>query len=152
MTQQNNRRADTSMARIKAFIIQYQEALLYLIFGVASTIVSISVYWLFTDVVGLNALIANVISWIAAVSFAYTTNRFWVFQSRVYGFKNIVAEIGKFVSARLLTLGIEELGLWVLIDLLTVNSMFAKLLMQVVVIVLNYVFSKLVVFSQKKPN
>lgn len=152
MTQQNNRVADTSMARVKAFVIQYQEALLYLIFGVASTIVSIFVYWLFTSVVGLNALIANVISWIAAVSFAYITNRLWVFQSRVYDFKNIVAEIGKFVSARLLTLGIEELGLWILIDLLTVNSMFAKLLMQVVVIVLNYVFSKLVVFSKKKPS
>lgn len=79
-----------------------------------------------------------------AVSFAYITNRLFVFESKS---KQIVEEIFKFVSFRLLTLGLEVLLMILFVSLLKINDMIAKIILQVVVLILNYIFSKLLIFK-----
>ncbi|MBQ7635903.1 MAG: GtrA family protein, partial [Lachnospiraceae bacterium] len=101
---------------------------------------------------------AGIIAWVAAVAFAYVTNRLWVFEDRAHGAKNIALECGRFVGARVATGVIEILGTPALVVLGLEAQVFgldvAKLIVSVIIVILNYVFSKLFVFKKtdKKGN
>ena len=71
------------------FYQKNKEMLLYLLFGGLTTIVSIGSYAWVNVGLGINELIANIISWIFAVTFAYVTNKIWVFQSKITGFFDV---------------------------------------------------------------
>ena len=127
----------------------FKEGLFYVIFGALTTVVSIVSYIIFLKLLNDNALLANVISWIFAVSFAYITNRIWVFQSRNHGFREILKEIVSFFLGRVATLLLEEVILYVGINMLGIDKILIKLIAQVLVLIGNYVISKFMVFSQK---
>ena len=132
------------------FYKKNKEVLLYLLFGGLTTIVSIGTFAWFNVGMHMNELIANVISWIFAVTFAYVTNKIWVFQSQTTCFRDLCMELGKFFGGRLATLGVEELILFVFISLMHWNSILVKLIAQVVIVILNYIISKIFVFKEKK--
>lgn len=132
------------------FYKKYKEMLLYLFFGGLSFIVSIATYALFNVGMNINELIANVLSWIITVMFAFLTNRVWVFQSPTNGVAEFVKQMLVFYSGRVITLVVEEVILLVFITWLGFNSMLIKVIAQVIVILLNYVISKLVVFRKKE--
>ena len=143
------------MKKIISLYKKYEEIINYLIVGVLTTIVSLVVKWglLFTILDAKNAFqlqIAVVISWVAAVIFAYITNRIFVFKSKS---KNILKEIIIFFGARLLTLGLEMLIMWFFVTLLKLDSdiwvLVWTMVAQVLVIIFNYVLSKLFVFRKK---
>lgn len=140
-----------------------REIISYLIFGVLATIVNVVFYYVFGLVIGENAyLINNIISWFITVAFAFVTNKIWVFQSKSWVFSVVREEVIGFFSARLFSLLLEEVGLYLLIDLIKLNKMkldfiffcitgtlLAKLIMQVVVVLTNYFFSKFLIFKKK---
>ena len=131
---------------------KYHEVIMYLIFGVLTTLISLLVYYglVYTVLNPDNALelqTANVISWIAAVIFAYVTNRKYVFESSN---KNKLKEAGNFVLSRVATLIMDMAIMFVGVTLLTFNDKIIKIISQVVVIVANYVFSKIFVFRKGK--
>ena len=130
------------------FYKKNKEMLLYLFFGGLTFVVSVVTYGLFNIGMGLNELIANVISWIIAVTFAFFTNRSWVFNGPTNGGKEFFTQLISFFGGRVVTLVIEEVILLVFITWLHFPSMVIKIIAQVVVIVLNYVISKLVVFKK----
>lgn len=141
---------ELSVLRIfNPFYTKYKEILLYLFFGGLSFIVSISSFAIANVTLGLNEHIANLISWVLAVTFAYVTNRKWVFDSTVTNAKELIKEIVDFYGGRVLTLIIEELVLFVFITKLHFSSVVVKVIAQIVVIILNYVLSKLFVFKDK---
>ena len=135
--------------KIRALCRRHREVLLYLIFGGLTTLVSMLSFWLCYDLLGVHELIANVVSWICAVSFAYFTNARWVFESRPATRRDRLREIVSFFAGRLATLGVEELILLVFATWLGFDGLIVKLVAQVVVVVLNYVVSKLFVFRKK---
>ena len=135
---------------LQPFWQKHREALLYLFFGGLTTLVSILSFWLFTAGLGLNVLIANVLSWILAVLFAYLTNARWVFEAKPRSFGERLRLLLRFYAGRLATLGVEEALLWLFITRLELPDMPVKIAAQVVVIVLNYVVSKLLVFRTKR--
>ncbi len=136
---------------------------MYLIFGVLTTVVSWGSYALFeillglfiSDVIVLSS-VANVISWIIAVLFAFVTNKLWVFESKSWKGSVLVKELGSFVGSRLLTGVLEWFGVPLLMligldqPILGIEGMLAKVLISVIVVILNYVLSKLLVFRNKK--
>lgn len=134
---------------INPFYKKYKEALLYLFFGVLTTLINIVVFYLFTEIITLDELVANVIAWIIAVLFAYVTNRIWVFSSHCATKAAFLKEILSFYGGRIFTLLVEEGILLVFIKLLSLNALAVKIVAQVVIIVLNYVISKLFVFKKK---
>lgn len=131
------------------FYFKNKEVLLYLLFGGLTTVVSLLSYFVAYKVCNINVLIANIISWIFAVTFAYITNKIWVFDSKTETAKEVLGEAVKFYSGRLATLVVEELIIFVFDTLLHFNSMLVKLVAQIIIIVLNYVISKLFVFKNK---
>lgn len=145
---------DVIMERIIKLYKKYEEIINYLIVGVLTTIVSLVVKWglLFTIFNANNALqlqISVVISWIAAVMFAYVTNRMFVFKSKN---KNILRELINFFGARLLTLIMEMVIMWFFVTLLGLNTdqwvLIWTVVAQVLITIFNYLFSKIFVFKK----
>ena len=91
--------------------------------------------------------IANIISWIISVAFAYITNRVFVFKSKA---RNIMKEASSFVGSRVITLILDMLIMFIIVTLLHLNDKIGKIVSQIVVIIGNYIISKLFVFKQKK--
>jgi len=129
---------------------KYKEAIDYLFWGGVAFVLSMVLFYLFANVMEIYEQFANILSWIICVIFTYLTNRIFVFQSKVKGLKNVFREFKDFVTARLLTLVMENAILFVMIDLLTINNMVSKLVGQFVVIVTNYILSKLWIFKKQK--
>lgn len=122
----------------------------YLIVGLLTTLVSFIVYFAvtrtFLDVsVPMELQIANIISWIISVAFAYVTNRIFVFKSKN---KNIFVEVTKFVGSRILSLLMDIGIMFLVVTVLSMSDIIGKLISQVVVIIANYVLSKLLVFKK----
>lgn len=140
------------MEKLRALFRKYRELVAYVIVGGLTTVVSMALYygstWAFLD--GSDALqvqIANVISWIGAVAFAYVTNRVFVFQSHSTA---VFREIVSFVSSRVLTLLLDMGCMWLMVTAIGVDHRIAKLVSMVLVTVGNYVISKLLVFKKEK--
>lgn len=133
------------LSKFAPFYKKHKSVLLYLLFGGLTTVVSIGTYALFLPVV--SPLIANIFSWVAAVTFAYVTNRTWVFASKEKGLA-IIQEAFAFYGGRVFTLGLEEVVLYVFITLLFFPPLTVKVFAQVIVLMLNYVISKLFVFKK----
>ena len=137
------------MTEIKNLLIKYKEQILYLFFGGCTTVVNIVVFALCSDILHMELLVSNFMAWVVAVFFAYITNKIWVFESKTETLNELVKEIGSFVFARVVTLLIDMLIMYVGVEILFINKMIIKVLANIVVIVANYVFSKLFIFKKK---
>lgn len=133
------------------FYRKNKSVLLYIFFGGLTTLISIGSFVLLDSWLGIHTLIANILSWVCAVLFAYVTNRVWVFASKATGMQ-IVREMISFFAGRLITLGLEEVLLFVFVAVLHFNSTVIKVLGQIIVLVLNYLISKLLVFRKRRKD
>lgn len=142
------------MTKIKELYIKYKEIINYLIIGGLTTVISLGTYYLLVCTIldpnnALELQIANVSSWIAAVIFAYFTNRIFVFESKD---NNKFKEFFKFIAARLVTLGLDMLFMYIFVTVLGFNDKIIKIIVQILVVILNYIFSKFMVFKKERDN
>ena len=146
--------------KVKAFVGEHRQGVLYLVFGALTTLVSILSFAIFNALLGDERyLLSNLISWVIAVAFAFFTNKHLVFASKSNDKKTLLSEGGKFLGARVLSLGLEELILWMMLDLLGMESLIilgivtgeliAKTVATVVVVAVNYLLSKFIIFKKK---
>lgn len=138
------------MGKIMALVKKYWDILVYLVFGVLTTVVDFLIYFPCYNLLHIPATISNVIAWAGAVAFAYLTNKPFVFHSQDWSVKTVVPELTKFVGTRLGSMLIQTGIIFVTVDLLHINGNLMKILTSVIVIILNYVGSKLLVFVKKK--
>ena len=122
--------------------LQYKEILNYLIFGVLSTIVSFTSYFIFARLLKIDEVISSGMSWACAVLFAYVTNKLFVFESKTNTLKDFLLEMGSFFLARVVS-GI------LMVKVLHINDLIAKIVTQVMVVIVNYIFSKFLIFKNK---
>lgn len=127
---------------------KYKESIMYLIFGILTVIINISSYIFITRILKLEFLTANIIAWIIAVIFAYTTNKLYVFQSKTTN-KELIKEFSSFVSCRVLSLLLEMILMYIMIDIMFINDFIVKIFTNIIVIVLNYILSKIIIFKKK---
>lgn len=134
----------------KLIISMYNNNMIrYLFFGGCTTLVNlVSFYCLRQMNVAMN--LANAISIVVAILFAYIVNSKFVFHDKCESLRDHIKPFGKFIGARACTMFIEIGGLWFLVEVLLWKEMIGKLLIQFVIIVLNYVFSKFFVFTSGK--
>lgn len=148
---------------LEPFYKKNKMMLLYLFFGGLTTVISFVSYWLAAKInindmtvlgYSFNAriVLANVISWICAVTFSYVTNRIWVFDSNVTTKKGLFREMAAFYGGRVFTLLVETLMIYAGVKLMNLNEMVMKIIASVVVLILNYIISKLVVFKKTKAD
>ncbi len=150
-----------------------QEIVLYVFFGVLTTVVNLVTFYLFKKLFisigwegalssilppdskaaeiigGSEYLDANCIAWVVAVIFAFITNKLWVFESKTWSPSVAGKEFAGFIGARIFSFAVETLMMFVFVSLFSMNDLIAKIIIGVVVIIMNYVFSKLIIFKKK---
>lgn len=127
-----------------------RETILYFLFGILTTAINIGLCGFMTQVLHWDVVLSNVLGWIVSVLFAFVTNKILVFRSRQTHWKVILKETLSFFAARVLSLGIDTLGMWLWVDVCHGNFWIAKIVMNGIVIVLNYIFSKCFIFKRKE--
>jgi len=127
-----------------------KEVILYLVFGVLTTLVNIIVFTLLYRTLGVGTVASNVAAWVLSVLFAYVTNRTFVFESKAAGAKAVIIEAIGFFSGRIMTGLLDTVIMYVSVDILAMDDLAMKILSNVLVVILNYVISKFIVFRGKQ--
>lgn len=138
--------------KIKELYLKYKEIINYLIVGGLTTFISLIVYYIcvltfLNPEIPIQLQIANILSWIAGVTFAYFTNRKFVFESKN---PNKIKEATKFVGSRITTLLLDMFVMYLGVTVLKFNDKIMKIIAQILVIVGNYIISKVFVFKEEK--
>lgn len=136
------------MQRIWNLVKEHWDMVIYLVFGVLTTVVNYLVYLPLYNLAGCSAAVSNVIAWAAAVAFAYLTNKPFVFRSHDWSLGTVIPELGKFVSCRLASGAMETAIIFLTVDMLGWNGNIWKLVTSVLVVIFNYFASKLLVFRK----
>lgn len=132
---------------MKNTLEKYKSILMYLFFGICTTVINIVTYWIFYIYLDFPNILSTIFSWIISVLFAYITNKLWVFESRSFDKKVLVREITTFFGARFIS-GVIDLGImFVFVDILFSPAMVVKFISNVFVVIFNYIASKLVIFK-----
>lgn len=126
-----------------------KDVVYYLFFGVLTTVVGVGTFSFFIYSLRLHELVANTFSWILAVTFAFFTNRVWVFNSPTSSTAAFFRQMLSFFGGRLFSFGVESLMIYVFISRLGYNELLVKIAANVIVLVLNYIISKFFIFSKK---
>jgi putative flippase GtrA len=127
-------------------INEQKEIILYIIFGVFTTLVNLISYLFLAKICGIESLLSNIMAWFFSIIFAYVTNRTFVFESRN---KKILQEFTLFVFGRGLSGVLDSLLFYVFVILWMFDDVISKIVINIVVIIFNYVFSKIIVFKEK---
>ena len=121
------------MDKIKEKLLN-REVIMYVIFGIATTLVNLIVSFILEGIVNLNGEIASAIGIIVSILFAYFTNRKWVFQTKAKG-KDNIKEFGKFILGRAFTMIVEQGGVIIFYTHMNLPFMPVKLSLTIVVII-----------------
>ena len=130
---------------MKKIFLKYRTQIVYLINGGLTTLVNFVVYIAFRYLFGMHELVANTIAWIAAVIYAFITNKVVVFRDK----NNIVKQFIMFAGLRVVSYGFEQISIWLFVTTLGFNDLIVKAIVAVVVVITNYVFSKFIIFKKK---
>ena len=139
--------------KLKQLYQTKKEIINYLIFGLLTTIVNYIVFFLLLLLFKqIPTVISNTIAWFISFLFAYFTNLRCVFQSQAKGLKAILIEFWWFLIARIFSLFIDNLFVYLGIDRWHQNELLVKLVSQILIVILNYLFSKWIFKSKKAPK
>nr|WP_314463392.1 GtrA family protein [uncultured Clostridium sp.] len=127
--------------------INYKETILYLFFGVCTTIINTAVYAGLYETGWMGNIKSNTIAWILAVLFAFITNKLWVFESKGTSRKQLLHEATNFFSCRIATGILDILIMYVGVNVLGIIGVGVKVSSNIIVILLNYVASKVYIFK-----
>lgn len=160
----------------RAFYQKHKPMVLYIAFGVGTTIISLGSYvvlrilfpnaasapkwlsWIYKITamfnIDSNTLFPVLASWIFANLFSFFMTRVYVFDSQAHSFWRVMLELAKFFASRIATLIVDMLIMFLLVDLPHLHGGFyefcAKIFSNLVVLILNYILSKIFVFRKKK--
>lgn len=134
--------------KLKTVFIKKREVIYYLFFGVMTTMINFLSLWVFNVALGVNEIGANTLAWIVAVTFAFITNKYFVFGSKSTNFLLVLKEAFSFYSGRFLTLILDNLFIFVFVSVMDYNLFLIKCITEFMIIILNYIFGK-IIFSKK---
>ena len=136
------------MNKLKALFTKYYDIIAYLFFGVVTTIVNYLVYFPCHNWLHLSGTVSNIIAWVAAVAFAFVTNKPFVFKSHDWSMKTLKPELANFLGCRIGSGIMEVLIIKLTVEILLWDGNMMKIVVSVLVVVLNYIGSKLLVFRK----
>lgn len=139
------------ISAVRALLQKHRELVSYVFWGVMTTAVNYTAYFLLRNVLLVPLVAGNVTAWAVSVLFAYFVNKLFVFRSKDWAWRVALRELWQMAASRLFTLGLETGILWLFVKKLLLNEFIVKLGANVVVVVANYVLSKFIIFK-KKPD
>ena len=128
--------------------INIHETVLYLIFGIITTLVNFSSYYIFAHLLNIRILYSTMLSWIIAVLESYVANKIFVFKTTRLGMHKTINELISYILSRLFTGILEWFSVWLLAEKLLYNDIVVKVIVSFLVVVINYVVGKVVIFKK----
>ncbi len=164
------------MSRLCSFYKKHKQLVLYVVFGIITTVVSLLVCHLTLKIgviflhdskgepTELLDVIASTTQWISGVTVAFITNKLWVFTEAAKGARATAKQFLSFSGSRIATYILEavvnllaialleRLGYtpFLIIGIEISVRVWAKAISSILVIICNYLISKLVVFRKSK--
>ena len=136
------------MNKIIEALRKNKQLLLYLFFGICTTAINTICYWLLYDALTLSNIVSTILAWLAAVLFAFVTNKVFVFESKRTNTTDRIYEVISFFGCRLLT-GILDVAIMAFaVDMLQWNGLLWKLISNIIVTIINYIASKYLIFRK----
>lgn len=129
---------------IKKFL--NKQFILYVFFGAITTLIDMGTFFILIHNFELNYIFATIFAWIFAVSFAYISNKLWVFNSKTN--KNIFKEIFYFFFLRLISLILSIIFMVIMVEIIKINELIAKLIVNLFIVLSNYFFNKVFIFKK----
>lgn len=138
------------MEQIKSLIEKFftKEVIFYAIFGVLTTIVNITIFFVLTHFIHLEENLSNAIAIVLAVLFAYFTNRKIVFNSTASTPKEKLNEFLKFILGRAFSMIVEMIGFFLMFNIMSIQEFISKIIISIIVIILNFFISKFFAFKK----
>lgn len=133
--------------KMKQLFQKNKQILLYLFFGVCTTGINTVCYGILYEHWKVSNMVSTVLAWLAAVIFAFFTNRSYVFESGKTGRAEKIREFISFFGCRILTGVLDVMIMAFAVDYMHWNSLIWKLCSNILVIILNFVASKFVIFT-----
>ena len=124
-----------------------KETILYLIFGICTTILNIIIYRGLT-LLKIDYLVSTILAWFISVVFAFITNKIFVFENHNKKFLSLFAQ---FFSSRILTGGVDVFIMFISVDILCFNDFIVKIISNILIIIINYLLSKMFIFKKDTP-
>ena len=137
------------MRRLLDICKKHRDILVYLVFGVLTTLVNYLVYLPLYNFLHISATASNIIAWFVAVLFAFLTNKPFVFKSRDWSLSVTWPEFCKFFGCRIGSGVAETLIIYITVDLFSLNGNLMKVITSILVVILNYYSSRLLVFRKQ---
>ena len=138
---------DKTIDRLRGFI--NKQLILYLFFGVCTTVINTICYGILYELLLVNNVLSTILAWLAAVIFAFVTNKVFVFESKRNNATEKLSEITSFFGCRILTGILDVVIMAVAVDYLKWNSLLWKLISNIIVTIINYIASKFFIFKDK---
>ncbi|MCO0832243.1 GtrA family protein [Fructobacillus sp. W13] len=132
---------------LKEFLNKYNKIIRYLVLGFGTFLVNMYSYGFFSGIT--NYSISYTLAWAVAVLFAYVTNRQWVFESKVSGWR-LVPEIIEYYLSRGLTFWLGLVLMWIGVQLLHFDDFYVNIARNAILLIPNYYLAKIYVFKENK--
>ena len=128
---------------------KYSDFLTYCVFGFLATLVNMGSYHLLYDAAGISNVISTALAWLAAVTFAFFTNKFIVFRNRGMKASQVARELSMFYSARFSTGVIDIVFMFITVDVLSLSPLVCKFISNLIQGIINYLAGKLIIFRKR---
>lgn len=119
----------------------------YLVAGGITTVISILSFYCLISV-GMDYRIATIISFVLSASFAYFSNKVYVFKHKTNSAKEVFRDYLTFMTSRLFTLAVDFFGMILLVQYLHISELYSKILVNIIIFILNYIISKVLIFKK----
>ena len=136
--------------KLKRLWEKYKEIINYFIIGILTTLLNYISFAVLVYGLKLEMHLSNIIAWLIGVIFAYFTNKLFVFESKSFKTKVLLKEILSFGVARVFSLLLEELILFIFVNRLGMEKLIIKLFANIIVVIVNYILSKFIIFKKEK--
>lgn len=131
---------------------RYAEYILYIVFGILTTIVNFITYFIFIKVMGFTTVTSNLIATAISIIFAYITNKIFVFNSKRNSIGELIRELIEFICARIFTGLLDTLFVFIGVDCIKANDFVIKTISCIIVVLLNYIISKAIIFNKQEDS
>lgn len=121
----------------------------YLVGGGATTLISIITFYIFLEI-GIDYKVATIFSFILSATFAYFINKIYVFKHKTNNLRESLKAYTSFMSARLVSLAIDFLGMILLVEVCNVAELYSKILVNIIIVIINYAISKIFIFKNNE--
>ena len=128
---------------------KYGTFILYNLYGFSATLLETFLYWLFYRKAGINNVISTVLATFITITYAFFTNKIFVYKSKDWRISTIFKEMSGFYAFRIITAFFNIGYMYVAVDLLKWPAVPNKMFAALVVGLMNYLLGKKVVFKKR---